>query len=114
MGVTPIDLYRSGNNTSPKLDNVRISGTNSDVDTFVDAANTVWVLANGKGVSSSDAIDPSWSGKPWRLPMGSPFPDGLRLWEDDPGHYVWEPAMPMPLANYVSFLAQVMPLFVKV
>lgn len=49
-----------------------------------------------------------------RLPVGSPFPDELRLWEDDPGHYIWEPAMNMPLANYVSVLASVVPLFVKV
>jgi hypothetical protein len=74
----------------------------------------VWVLANGKGVSSSNAIDPSWTGRPWQLPASSPFPDGLQLWEDEPGHYVWEPAMSMPLANYANLLATVMPLFVKV
>jgi hypothetical protein len=108
MGVTPVELYRSGNSGSPKLDNVRIVGAVRDVDTFADAANTVWVLANGKGVSSSDAIDPTWTGKPWRLPLGSPFPDELLLWEDSPGHYVWEPAMNMPLANYASFLASVL------
>ena len=65
-------------------------------------------------VSSSDAIDPSWTGKPWRLPIGSLFPDGLRLWEDEPGHYVWEPAMNMPLADYVRLLVSVNLLFLKV
>jgi hypothetical protein len=114
MGVTPLELFRSGNSTNAKLDNVRISGAWPDVDTFADAAGATWVLANGKGVSSSAAIDPTWTGKPWRLPVNSVFPDGLRLREDDPGHFVWEPTVPMPLGNYVSLLGLVNPRFVKV
>jgi hypothetical protein len=114
MGVTPIDLFRSGNSRSPRLDNVRIGGADPDVDTFADAVNTTWVVANGKGISSSDTVDPTWTGKPWRLPAGTIFPDGLRLFEDDPGHWVWEPATDMPLANYEGLLATVNPLFVKV
>ena len=48
------------------------------------------------------------------FPAYSAFPDALRLWEDDPGHFVWEPTVPMPLMNYVSLLAIVNPLFVKI
>jgi hypothetical protein len=114
MGVTHIELFRSGNSTHARLTNVRTSGALPDVDTFVDAAGTVWVLANGKGVSSSAAIDPTWTGRHWRLPAYSAFPDALRLWEDDPGHFVWEPTVPMPLMNYVSLLAIVNSLFVKI
>ena len=114
MGVTPVDLFRSGNSTSARLDNVRINRSDSDVDTVIDAANIIWVLANGKGVSSWNAIDPTWTGRPWQLPAGSPVPNELRLWEDEPGHFVWEPAMNMPLPNYASFLAIVSALFIKI
>jgi hypothetical protein len=114
MGTTPIDLFRSGNSSSPRLDNVRISGPDPDVDTFADHTHMIWVIANGKSVSSSDAVDPTWTGKPWRLPAGSTFPDILRLWEDDPGHWVSEPVNTMTLADYQTALGSIHPLFVKV
>jgi hypothetical protein len=114
MGSTPIDLFRSGNSSSALLEKVRIVPPNDDVDTFTDAANAVWVKANGRGVSTSAAPDPAWRGKLWRLPVGSTYPDALRLWEDEPRHWVWEPVTDMPLANYEAALASVNPHFVKI
>jgi hypothetical protein len=114
MGTTTIDLFRSGSSGSPQLDKVRISGLDPDVDTFTDHMQRVWVIANGKGVSSSDAVDPTWTGKPWRLPAGSTFPDVLQPWEDEPGHWAWEPVNTMLLTDYQDALASVHPQFVKV
>jgi hypothetical protein len=72
------------------------------------------VKANGKGVSTSDAPDPAWTGKLWHLPAGSTFSDRLRVWEDEPGHWVWEPVTDMPLANYQVALASANAQFVRV
>jgi hypothetical protein len=114
MGVTTIDLYRSGNAGSARLDRVRVQPGNSDVDLFLDpATGEMWVLAaNGEGVSTWDAVDPTWRGKPWRLPMGSVYPDSLRVWSNGvPGHWAWAPARTMLLSEYVAALATVTPLF---
>jgi hypothetical protein len=84
MGVTQFDLYRSGNASSARLQAVRIGGFYPDVDVYLDPTGIEWVRANGKGSSTGDVIDPSWTGRIWRLPPGSVDPDVLELWEDDP------------------------------
>jgi len=114
MGMTPVDLYRSGNSTSPNLDRVRITGHDPDVDTYTGAAGKIVVEANGKGVSTATAPDPDWSGTPWRLPKGSPYPDTLFVWSDEPGHYLWAPAADMPLENFKADLHTASKGFVKV
>lgn len=114
MGSTPVDLFRSGNSRNARLDNVRINAAIPDVDTFTDAVGAIWVKANGKGVSTSDAPDPAWNGKPWQLPAGSPISDHLRVWEDSPGHWVWEPMTDMPLVHYLADLASANARFVPV
>jgi hypothetical protein len=112
MGQTHIELYRSGNSSVAQLDKVRPK----DVDMQVARNGDVWVLAlNGKGVSTWDHIDPTWNGKPWRLPAGSLYNDHLLLlWNDSPGHWTWAPAHDMLIHEYVSCLAQVSARFVKV
>lgn len=111
MGTTSIDLYRSGNASGAQLDKVR----NSDVDTGIDQNGDTLVLAlNGKGVSTWDKPDPTWSGKPWRLPTGSPYNDHLLLvWEDEPGHWTWAPAHDMIFGDYQAALSQVSVMFVR-
>lgn len=104
MAVTAVDLFRSGNATSARLSHVRIKVADPDVDIHTDASGDVWVLANGKGVSTWDAVDPGWSGKPWKLPVGSPYSDQLVVWCDSPGHWVWEPAQTMRLSDYQALL----------
>jgi hypothetical protein len=113
MGVSTVDLYRNGNANSARLDHVRIDGPTRDVDTYIQNG-TVWVSANGKGVSSESSPDPNWNGKLWRFDGGLSFPDSLRLFQDDPGHWVWEPAHDMPLARYRDALATANSSFVKV
>ena len=114
MGRTPEDLYRNGNATSPNLDRVRITGPDRDVDSHTDASGTVWVEANGKGISTRVAPDPTWRGKPWRLPTGSHYPDELVVWLDEPGHYAWAPAKDMTLQDYKAALLLASKSFVKV
>src|SRR4051794_27951046 len=99
MGTTTLDLYRSGNSGGAGLERVRTNGSNADVDVFVDQSGQTWVLADGKGASTWDAPDPAWRGKPWRLPAGSPYPDSVLAWNDDPGHWSWAPVTDMPLED---------------
>jgi len=120
MGVTPIALYRSGNSAHSRLHEVRSPHDPGnphpfpDVDTYVDAwSKTAWVSsAAGNGASCYNAPDPAWR-RPWCLPAGTPYPDTLRLWNDDnpPGHWTWAPAYDMPLDDFKAALASVTPLF---
>ena len=115
MGLTSLDLFRSGNRNTANLDSVR-TPTNSadpDVDTFFDQAGIEWVQANGKGVSTADAPKATWRGQPWRLPRGSQYSDDLVVSEDDPGHWTWAPARDMPLADYKAALGLANAHFVK-
>jgi len=105
MGTTLIDLFRSGNASSARLDRVR-TDPNGDVDTFVDAVGDVWVRSNHKGMSSASSPEPSWRGAIWRLRRGHVYSGLLIVWEDDPGHWVWQPVRDMLLSNYVDALRQ--------
>jgi hypothetical protein len=115
VGTTSLDLFRSGNAGGAGLDRVRISGQDPDVDTYADpTTGAIWVQANGKGASTLDAPDPTWTGKAWRLPSGSPYPDVLIVWNDDPGHWAWSPTIDMPLSDYLNALGAANALFVRV
>lgn len=97
--TTPVDLWRRGNATSPRLDNIR----SQDVDTEK-RGNIEFVLANGKGISCFDSRDSgtNW----WKLPAGSLVVAGLTLINDNnpPGHWVFAPAQDMPLDEYRGLL----------
>ncbi len=111
MGLTPVDLFRSGNAGGPRLTLVRPV----DVDTYAVAeTGMMWVRANGRGMSTWDAVDPTWRGKPWRLAAGSPYPDDLLLWNDMPGHWVWAALQDITLSDYISALEELSALFVRV
>ena len=114
MGVTSVDLFRSGNSTSARLNRVRTTGPDRDVDTRLDAAGAEWVVKNGKGVSTADSIDPAWTGHLWKLSAGHTYSNLLVVWNDDPGHWVWEPASDMLLSEYVDALTQSDLHFIKV
>jgi ligand-binding sensor domain-containing protein len=106
MARTSINLYRSGNATSARLDKVRVNRFgNVDVDVRPDAAGSLWVIANGKGMSSSDRANPAWFGQPWCLRAGHAYSDLLIVWNDHAGHWVWCPVRNMLLKDYVGALA---------
>jgi hypothetical protein len=114
MGTTPLDLFRSGNASSARLDNLRLYSSSPDVDVWPDPTGQSWITANGKGPSLWDAPDPSWRGKPWRLPAGSSYSNELALWNDMPGHWVFTPVRDMLLSVYATALRGVNLQFVKV
>jgi|GEM_PF-6638802 len=101
---TTVNLYRNGNATSPRMDNVR----STDV-TIQDRSGVPWVVGGSGGISTYDTRDDRryW----WQLPSGSAVPAGLNLVLDPdlPGHWLWEPGSDMTLANYKQLLLQVAP-----
>ncbi len=67
-----------------------------------------WVVALSGGVSCFD--DPALlpAGQVWRLPWGTIYPDELYLrGPAGQGHWTWEPAIDMPLADFRALLASV-------
>jgi hypothetical protein len=114
MKQTPVELFRSGNKSGARLDKVRTQGAGRDVDTRIDGTGDIWVIANGKGVSTWDALDSRWTGTPWRLPAGTTYSDLLLVWNDVSGHWVWEPVGDMRLSEYEDILACASVQFVRV
>jgi hypothetical protein len=120
MGVTTLNLFRSGNSTHARLHEVRTQydpgnqGRDPDVDSYVDTwSKAIWVSSvTGNGASCWSAPDSTWR-RAWVLPAGTPYPDTLRLWNDDnpPGHWTWAPAYDMPLSDFKAALATVTALF---
>ena len=116
MLVTTVALYRSGNATSPRMAEVRTALTpaiNPDVEIEIEPSGLVLVKENSGGVSTWEQPDNDWR-RAWCLHAGSLFPKCLRLWNDEPGHWLWEPAFKMPLDDYQRALAAVNALFVRI
>lgn len=106
MGITTVDLFRSGNAGSACMDKVRVlPHPNPEIDRYITVSGDVWVRAGTGGISTSEAIDPIWTGRPWKLPMGSSYSDLLSLVNDGHGHWTWEPAADMLLTEYRRLLA---------
>lgn len=103
---TPTDLYRNGNTTGPRLDNVR----DIDVETY-DVSGVQWVRARVRGISCFDATagndlihGKNW----WRLPTGSAVLPGLFLINDNnpPGHWAFQPDVDMTRTAFTQLLTQ--------
>jgi hypothetical protein len=106
-GTTPVDLFRSGNTTSPRMDNVRVQ----DI-TQVTLDGVVYVKPATGGISTSTTAA-SLSPTVWKIPKGTSFPDTIRLNNDKPGHYAWEPASQMKLTDFTSLMSALNSKFVK-
>src|SRR5665213_483505 len=103
MGKTPCELFRAGNSSSARLDNVRPS----DV-TIVKVSGVDTVRARSGGISTHEAIDPTLNGIWWRLPAGTDYNDNvLFLNNDQTGHWSWEPTQDFPVSSYRAALASV-------
>jgi hypothetical protein len=98
-GTTTVDLYRSGNTTSARMDNVRTQ----DV-TQVTENGVVYVLPNTGGISTSTSAA-GLSTTVWKIPKATTYPDTLKVWNDSPGHWAWEPAAKMTLSSFTAALA---------
>ena len=100
MGVTPVDLYRAGNATGPRMDHVR-SGRDIVV-TQIGGAD--WVYPMCGGVSTVEKMHrqfKTW----WHIPQGTIFTDLLVVRNDYTNHWSWEPAQAMEISEYVRLLA---------
>lgn len=107
MLTTPIALYRRGNASSPRMDNVRPQ----DVETY-EAEGQVWVVVNSGGISTFANLG---AGKNWwKLNQGTHIPDQLKLINDYGNHWSWEPGYTMPLEEYKIALHSIGALFQKV
>lgn len=102
MGTTPVAIYRTGNRAGPRLDNVRARDVS-----IVNRNGVDCVLARSGGVSCFDDPRLLPSGPRWKLPSGSPHPDELYLrGPTGQGHWTWEPATDMPLADFKAILTR--------
>lgn len=100
MGITPVDLYRAGNATGPKMDHVR---PNRDI-AVIQQNGVAWVNPSSGGVSTRERMHWRFQGW-WRIPKGTAFSDLLTVRNDHGDHWSWEPAQSMELAEYVRLLA---------
>jgi hypothetical protein len=109
MKKTPIDLYRQGNATSPRIDNVRL---NKDIAIYEEGGELLINAALGGGVSTFSRIKlgKNW----WKLPQGTDIPDNLSLINDHNEHWLWQPSYTMTLENYQAALRQIGKLFYKI
>ena len=102
MGTTPVQLYRRGNASSPRLDHVR------PIDVTIFIRNGIeWVAARSGGISTFAFPTLPGRGRIWRLPAGTQYPDELILNNDHGDHWSWEPAQDMALSRYRTLLSAV-------
>ncbi len=114
MTKTPIPLYRQGNATSPRMDNVR---SDKDIATF-EEEGIIWVmttLADGilpGGISTFASLGrgKNW----WKLDSGIDIPPELQLVNDRENHWLWQPNKTMPIDEYKVALKQVGELLYKI
>ena len=102
------DLYRLGNSTSPKLNNVR----HQDVDTY-ENNGILMIHANRKGVSLFNLRElrrreSGMAGWVWKIPQGTLLPFGLAVHPDraSPGHFFLCPVSVMTMDRYLSSLCR--------
>jgi len=117
INFTGIDLYRSGNATTPNLDKVRIPPRNGAIDIEIyekdlNDQKVIYVDSTSGGISTFDAPLPSQNQKVrwWKIPKGSIIPDGLQVTKDHTikhiniTHYTIRPLNDMPLTEYQQLL----------
>ncbi|GJE93507.1 hypothetical protein PsYK624_096660 [Phanerochaete sordida] len=99
-------LYRGGNLSSPKFDNVRPNDIQTDGDGNVHPGTG--------GISTFSVKNACWdNNKTWVLLDTTVLPPGLQARNDLGNHWSIEPAAQMPMATYVSYLTQLNPLAVR-
>jgi len=120
MAQTPVALYRQGNSTSPRIDNVR---PNKDI-TVHQEQGELWVMLTLEerrlpgGISRSEGIStfetPGLGKNWWKLDTGTEIGPELELVNDRPGHWLFQPSRPMLLEQYKEALRLIGTFFYKV
>lgn len=104
--LAQVDLFRVGNSESPRMDRVRI---NKDIDIY-EQNGIPMVRANGKGISlftEEEIQQTRFEGWAWKIPHGTPMPNGLGLFNDHPGHFMLCPISSMPVDEYKALLSKI-------
>lgn len=100
---TPVDLYRGGNSKSPRLDNVR---PNKEFSIGPNGEELLYPgqtpHPNGLSTFENQGVGNNW----WKLPEGSPIPDGIRFFNDHGDHWTIEPLSLMGRNEYISTVEQ--------
>lgn len=107
--IVPLDLFRMGNASGPRLDNIRPEDVPIEV-VGSGAAATKMVRPEG-GISTFDGIDRSkLDRKWWCIPGKTPLPETLRITRDHYNprngltHYSLRPARYMTLLEFADGL----------
>jgi Tse2 ADP-ribosyltransferase toxins len=105
----PVDLFRMGNASGPRLDNVRPQDVDI-VEANLPNGQVVRMVHPRGGISTFDGVNQRLPGKWWRIPAGTILPDTIRIVRDqrDPRtqltHYSIRPTRYMTLVEFVSGL----------
>ncbi|MEH2360404.1 hypothetical protein [Nostoc sp.] len=107
MRKTPIDLYRMGNATSSRIDNIR----SQDIETYEEDGD-IWVIAGSGEISTfaAQGVGNNW----WKLDRGTDIYNELRLVNYYSNHWLWEPSYTMRIEDYKTRLRLVSEAFYKV
>lgn len=113
-GTLTVDLYRGGNASTPRMDNVRVN----DVTIYQGKDGTEWVKSIKSPANQAQGISTfSVSQKiknEWKIAKNESYPSGLVVIRTHGNHYVWAPAYDMPKTEYVKLLKSVETKFKKV
>jgi hypothetical protein len=105
----PVDLFRMGNASGPRLVNVRPQDVDI-VDEKLPSGQVIRMVHPRGGISTFDGINRRLPGKWWRIPAGTTLPDTIRVVRDqrDPltqlTHYSLRPTHYMTLLEFVGGL----------
>ena len=114
LNFTPIELWRLGVKSSPRIDKVRIPprppGSTIDIQTYVKNGQVVARAGTG-GVSLFDGKNPRLDGIHWwRIPANSTIPAELKITKNHKDritgltHYRIEPIFDMPMLHFIYLL----------
>jgi Tse2 ADP-ribosyltransferase toxins len=105
----PVDLFRIGNASGPRLDNVRPQDVDI-VDEKLPSGQVIRMVHPRGGISTFNGINRRLPGKWWRIPAGTTLPDTIRVVRDqrDPltqlTHHSLRPTHYMTLLKFVGGL----------
>ncbi|WP_444997512.1 Tse2 family ADP-ribosyltransferase toxin [Aliikangiella sp. IMCC44359] len=100
----PEDVYRMGNSGSHRMSVIRRNEIN-----VIELKGVPVVVANNKGVSvwtKEGVIEKGLTGYAWLIKSGTGVPQGLKIVNDTPGHYMLAPIRNMPLDSYKGLLEE--------
>ena len=107
-GTLSVDLYRGGNASSPRLDNVR----DKDVTKYIGKNGKIWVKGKQEGISTFSAY-PKDPKNQWKIAKGTSYSSNLYIYKESGDHWLIAPAKDMPLDDYLKHLGTLKSKFVK-